>query len=266
MDLATEPRLSDPIHHLQSDVYRLAADTLRRTMPGPPPDSPELWDDRIHVALVEVAAMVPANAKEAFLAARSVAAGAHASDCLDQVRQCANDPKQVRLLYAQAASMGREERGFCGTLLRMQAARGKRDADDDTRERAALTEHRMIGRLMQGLESLPPLPPVAAPPAPAPEAEPAPDEVPPPRPLAWSDLTEEEQQRSLLWQEADRYALYNTVQVQQIRKLGGLPPDCGYEPPRPEVLDIIINGDTSTLRWADTYVAWVPPEGYVAGS
>ena len=266
MDLATEPRLSDPIHHLQSDVYRLAADTLRRTMPGPPPIRPSFGTTASTWPSSRSPPWCRPTPRKPFLAARSVAAGAHASDCLDQVRQCANDPKQVRLLYAQAASMGREERGFCGTLLRMQAARGKRDADDDTRERAALTEHRMIGRLMQGLESLPPLPPVAAPPAPAPEAEPAPDEVPPPRPLAWSDLTEEEQQRSLLWQEADRYALYNTVRVQQIRKLGGLPPDCDYEPPRPEILDLIINGDTSNLRWADSYVGWVPPEGYVAGS
>jgi hypothetical protein len=261
MDLATEPRPPDPVHQRQRGVYRLAADTLRRTMPRPPPDSPELWDDRIHVALVEVAAMAPGNAKEAILAARSVAAGAHASDCMDQARRCVNDPKSLRLLYAQAASMGREERGFCGTLLRMQAARGKREADDPTRESAALTEDGVIGLLTEGLESLPPLPPIVA--APAPEAEPPPAEVLPPRPLAWSDLTEEEQRKSRLRTEADQFAIYNTVRAKQIRQLGGLPPDCDYEPPRPEILDLIIKGDTSNLRFADTYEAWVAPPGYV---
>jgi hypothetical protein len=114
-----------------------------------------------------------------------------------------------------------------------------------------LTAPEIAGLMTQALATLPPPPPALDAAAPA-----EPERT---RPLAWSDLTEQEQQASLLQQEADRYALYNTVRVQRIRTLGGLPPDCDYEPPRPEILDLIINGDTSTLRWADTYVAWVPP-------
>jgi hypothetical protein len=60
--------------------------------------------------------------------------------------------------------------------------------------------------------------------------------------------------------EAGKYAVLNPVRVQQIRKLGGLPPDCDYEPPRPEVLHEIIHGNCSNLRWADTYEPYVMPE------
>jgi hypothetical protein len=116
-----------------------------------------------------------------------------------------------------------------------------------------IAEPELAALITQALATMSPMPPLA------PAATPPPPEEVPPRPLAWSDLTEDEQRISLLWQEADRYAMHHTVQVQQIRQLGGLPPDYDYEPPRPEVLDIIIHGDTSTLRWADTYVAWVPP-------
>ena len=99
--------------------------------------------------------------------------------------------------------------------------------------------------LQQGLESLPPLPPVVA--AAAPEAAPPPAEEPAPRPLAFSELTEQEQQKSRLRTEADGYTIHNTVRIKQIRQLGGLPPDCDYEPPRPELLGFLTHGTGSNL-------------------
>jgi hypothetical protein len=118
--------------------------------------------------------------------------------------------------------MGRAERGFIGVLLRLQAAQRKREAGDTTCDSDALTTHCVLGMLQQGLESLPPGPPVAA----APPAAPAEPERT--RPLAFSELTEHEQQRSRLRSEADGYTLPNRVRVKQIRQLGGLPPDCDY--------------------------------------
>ena len=120
------------------------------------------------------------NAREASIAARSVAAGAHASYCTAQIGRFANDPKRVAQFHAQAASMGREKRGFIGALLRLQAARRKREADDTTCDSDALTTQCVLGMLQQGLESLPPGPPVPAAPPPAP-AEPERT-----RPLAFS--------------------------------------------------------------------------------
>jgi hypothetical protein len=149
--------------------------------------------------------------------------------------------------------MGRAERGFIGVLLRLQAARRKREAGDTTCDSDALTTHCVLGMLQQGLESLPPGPPVAA----APPAAPAEPERT--RPLAFSELTEHDQQRSRLRSEADGYTLPNRVRVKQIRQLGGLPPDCDYEPPWPKLLDFLIHGTGSNLLWADTYEPWVPP-------
>ena len=42
---------------------------------------------------------------------------------------------------AQAAAMARQAHGAINTLLRVQAARQKRDANSETRDRAAWTEH-----------------------------------------------------------------------------------------------------------------------------
>jgi len=97
---------------------------------------------------------------------------------------------------------------------------------------------------------------VAAVPAAA-AAVPAPEKV---RYRDYSEWSEEEKQADRLRSKADHWAILNTVQAKRIRQHGGLPPDCDFEPPEPEVLHAIINGDTSNLRWADTYEPWVPPK------
>jgi len=95
MEPPNQPETLDPDHKLQWDTYLVAANTLRETMPPPvSTDAPGLWDTRLRVALAEVAAMVPVNASEAPIAARSVAAGAHASYCTAQMGRFANDPKR----------------------------------------------------------------------------------------------------------------------------------------------------------------------------
>ncbi len=59
----SQPPTLDADHKLQWDIYLLAANTLRETMPLPvATDAPGLWDTRLRVALAEVAAMVPARA------------------------------------------------------------------------------------------------------------------------------------------------------------------------------------------------------------
>jgi hypothetical protein len=51
------------------------------------------------------------------------------------------------------------------------------------------------------------------------------------------------------------------MQVKRIRQHGGLPPDCDFEPPDPELLHAIVTGNGSNLRWADRYEPYVAPEG-----
>jgi len=245
----------DPAVQLQQDIYALAAEILRATLPPPLVDTPEAWARRDRVALAAVAALVPGNPAEAKLAARHVAEGEHADDCLRLAAQHAADLKQAAQLRAQAASMSREARGCLSSLLRLQAVRKKREANDATRDSAAITEHCVFGLMTDALERAPPRPPAAAVvPAAAAAAAPPAEKV---RYRDYSEWSKEEQQADRLRADADRWAILNTVPAKRIRQHGGLPPDCDFEPPAPEVLQAIINGNTSTLRWADTYEPWV---------
>ena len=263
MTATPPPHPQDPDLQLQRDIHRVAAEILRAMLPPPLTDTPEAWDLRNRAALAEVASLIPGNPAEARLAARQVAAGAHADDCMRQVAWHRADPKRADQLRAQAAKMGREARGYAATLLRLQAVRKKRDANDDTRESAAWTEHSFLGLMTQALDSLPPdVPP------PAPEAAPPPGaaatEPPPPpgvmRPRDYEEWSDEEKRQDRVRWQADRYAILHTERVKLIRQRGGLPPDCDFEPPPPEVLHEIIHGNGSNLRWADTYKPYVMPD------
>jgi len=248
----SQPSPSDPARELQRDVYYQAVEILRSMLPGPLTDTPEAWARRDRVAIAKVAAMVPANPAEGELAAHHVALMAQAADALRQVLQHADDLQRAAQCRAQAASAGREARGCLGALLRAQAARRKYEATDAGREDAAQMEHSTFDGMTEVLESMPPAREAAAAlVVTAPE---------PPPPLTPEEAAEVEKQ-GVLKRRASRYAILNTVQVKRIRQHGGLPPDCDFEPPDPELLHAIVTGDGSNLRWADTYEPWVAPEG-----
>jgi hypothetical protein len=268
--LSTQP---DPAERLQREVYLQTVDTLRRAMPPPVDASPETMLRSHRVAIAKVAAMVPVNAQEADLAANAVAASTHAADCLRLAVRHASDLKLAGQLRAQAASMGRESRGYCTALLRMQAARQKRDSNDKTGDSATWAEHISLGLMTRALDILPELPlPTAEPerpptaawgslPAPAsepaevPEPPPAAEPEPPPEP---PNSPEEAARREHFARKASYYAVVHTMQAQRIRKHRGMPPDANFEAPEPELLDAIIHGNGSNLRWCDEYVPWVP--------
>jgi hypothetical protein len=245
----------DPELQLQRDIYYRAAETLRGMLPPLLEDTPEALARRDRVAIATVASMVPCNPAEAALAAQHVAALAHASDCYQQAVHHAADPKRVAQSRAQAASMGREARGFLGSLLRLQAARQKREAHDASRESALWTERSALGLMNQALETMPPPPPAA----PAPPTAAAPEPRPPSPflpPREYDDWSDEEKRLDRLRAAASRYAVLHTMRVQLIRKLGKLPDNCDFEPSSPELLQEIITGNHSNLRWADTYEPW----------
>ena len=267
-DQPPPPPPPNPEHLLQWEIQRAAADALRHALPPPIVDTPENRIARDQVALSKVTAMIPANPAEVELAAAHVAAMAHYFACLREAAEFDTAaPDLARKCRAQAASMSREARGLLGRLERMQAIRGKREANPEDCNSAHWTEHCLHGGMTQALASLPPQAPPRPPPPPAarPAAEPA-AAKPKWAPLRdYNDWTPEEKARERLRGEAGRYAVLNPVRVKQIRKLGGLPPDCDYEPPRPEVLHEIIHGNGSNLRWADTYEPYVMPEAEAKG-
>jgi hypothetical protein len=254
----------DPAHQLQRDIHYQAVATLRGMLPPLVHATPEDWARRDRVALATVAAMVPCNPAEARLAALHVATLARAKDCLAQVARHTDDVKTAGKLRAQAASMGRESRGYLGALFLLQSVRVKREAKDASRNSAGWAEHCVLGLMTEALEGMPAAagPVVVAASASAPAIESAaetPSPPPQPRYRDYNDWSDEVKRRDRLSWETGRYAVRNTMRVKLIRRLGGLPPDCDFEPPSPELLHGIIHGTRPNLRWADTSEPWVSP-------
>ncbi|HEY6440345.1 MAG TPA: hypothetical protein VIY55_10015 [Acetobacteraceae bacterium] len=105
--------------------------------------------------------MLPSNSEEAHIAARSVGLAIYAMDCLRQARDCRGN--------AQAVSTERKAQSARTLLLRLQAERRKREADNATADKAAWPEHCAIGLMADALGHASPGPtPKPPPPAPPP--------------------------------------------------------------------------------------------------
>jgi hypothetical protein len=159
----------DPARQRQPEILRHAAEALREMLPAPQENTPEGWAERDRLALAIVASLLPATLVEADLAAHHVAATAHACECLRQAAHHRANPQLAGVLRAQAATFGREARSYQSMLLRVQAVRRKRHANEAFRAADAATEQRVYRLMMEALESLPP----PRPRPPAPQANPA---------------------------------------------------------------------------------------------
>jgi hypothetical protein len=74
MDHDPAPEPTDLSLQLPRSTYRQLLHMLRGMLPDPEDDTPEALAYRDHAAIAQVAAMLHANADEAFLAAQSVGA------------------------------------------------------------------------------------------------------------------------------------------------------------------------------------------------
>src|SRR5487761_258402 len=171
------PHLAD---RLPADAYYQLIRMLRLTLPPPPTDSPDDLARRDHAAIARIAALAPANAAEADVAAQFVAASEQWKDCLKLARERAREPNVAAKCRAQALSMMRQANSALRLLLRMQELRAKREADSAACDRAAWTEHRAIVLMAEALSPQAAAPPTGAAPHPAP----APVQQPEAAPLA----------------------------------------------------------------------------------
>jgi hypothetical protein len=127
------------INVLTRDTYYQAIHDLHEGLPPPITDDPEELARRDNVAMAEVASMAPANAEEVSLAVLCVTASAHAKDTFRLTRGSGQDAAKNR---AQFASLMRQATGARSLLLRVQAARLKREASDNpAADAAAWIEH-----------------------------------------------------------------------------------------------------------------------------
>jgi hypothetical protein len=155
--------------------------------------------------------------------------------CLRLARDYATaDPAYFLKLSALAVGMMRQARGARSLLLRVQAARQKREADNAAADKAAWTEHCAIGLMADALGRTPP--PATAEPPPSSATLPIQEPMPQPEPTA----------------EADQYALIYPRRAALIRTHGGLPASCDFGPPSPDLVHAIVAGTSATLRALDS--------------
>jgi hypothetical protein len=222
METHPDPQRPDLLHQIPRDVCYQIMHTLRATMP-PASDAPEDIARRDNAAIAHVACLLPANTDEADLAAKYVAAGAHAIECLRLARKYRGSPELVLKCTAQAASMLRQARATRALLMRLQAERRKCPADPAGLDHAAGSEQAAIGLMTQALADAPPA--ATAPPP----AEPA----------------------ANMAAEADRYALAHRKRAALIRALGRLPDNLNVGPLAPGLIRAIVAGTSPVLRALD---------------
>src|SRR5271157_2277491 len=120
--------ITETLPHLPPAVARQTFHALISALPPPITDSPEDRAARDGEAIAAVAALHPADAFEARLAARIVAADAHAMECLRLAAQPGQDPLEARRCRAQANSMMRQSQSALHSLRTGQAKREKAEA------------------------------------------------------------------------------------------------------------------------------------------
>jgi len=91
----------------------------------------------------------------------------------------------------------------------------------------------------------PPLPPMPAPAAAPPRAQPS-------SPLRAPQQVNDDEPFFDLAAEAERYAVIYPRRAELIRRLGGLPYDCNFGPPEPELVRAIVTGTSPALRELDS--------------
>jgi hypothetical protein len=212
---------TDPAAELPRAIFYQLVYTLRTTLAPPVTDSPEDLTRRDNAAIGQVAALLPANADEADLACKYVAAGSRAMECFRLAHKYFGSPELILKFTALAGSMLRESRAARTMLMRVQAERQKREADSVAREAAASTERAALEQMAQALA-------VATPTA---------------KPVGEThDIAVE----------ADAYAFVHRKRAALIRSLGRLPDKLNFGLLSPELVRQIVTGTSEILRSLDT--------------
>ncbi len=171
MSASTPPNHTNLADQLPADVYYQLIHSLCLTLPAPLTDSPEDLARRNHSAIARIAALCPANAAEADVAAQHVAASEQWKDSLRLAQEADTTSYWAQKCRAQANSMMRQANSALRLLLRMQTAREKREKNQEAHDRAAWTEHCAIALMAQALSPQPNPAAIAKPPTPAPKSQ-----------------------------------------------------------------------------------------------
>jgi hypothetical protein len=119
---------TDALPKLPPTIARHTFFLLMESLPPPLSDAPEERAARNEAAIASLAALNPADAFEARLAARAVAADARATECLRLASVPKLHPDRVDQCLRQANAMMRASEPALRSLRTMQAARVKAEA------------------------------------------------------------------------------------------------------------------------------------------
>jgi hypothetical protein len=230
----------DPAIRRAALTYRHIYFTLTACLPPPRDDSPEALHERNEAAVAAAASLCPVTAAEAILAAQSVAAAAHATECL----RAANDPDMALVMAlkctAQAASMMRQSQSAIRSLQQMQAIRIKRDSNESAAAAAAMAEHIAASSMTTRLT-----PPMAEPEPAPPPSEPEIEPTPSPDAAVPAAAPPEHTQ-------AEIYAVLYPRRAALIRRHGGVPPDATFGPPDVVLVRALLVSRSPFVRALDT--------------
>ena len=240
-------QMQDPAIRRAALTYRHIYFTLTACLPPPRDDSPEALHERNEAAVAAAASLCPVTAAEAILAAQSVAAAAHATECL----RAANDPGMALAMAlkctAQAASMMRQSQSAIRSLQQMQAIRIKRDSNEAAAAAAAMAEHIAASSMTTRLTG-----PMAAPEPPPPEPliEPPLIEPAPPPEVDQPEVRTTEA-ASPDSPDAEMYAVLYPQRAALIRRHGGVPPDVTFGPPDEAMVRALLESRSPLVRALD---------------
>jgi hypothetical protein len=119
---------TDSLPQLPPSIARHTIFLLLESLPPPISDIPEERAARDEAAIASLAVLQPADAFEARLAARAVAADARATECLRLASVPKMHPDRVDQCLRQANAMMRASEAALRSLRAMQAAREKAEA------------------------------------------------------------------------------------------------------------------------------------------
>ena len=218
----------DDTDKLSASLTRELYADLANGIPSQPGETPETCAERIENAMAAIGALHPEDAYEARMAADIILGQAAAKDAYAQAYEYRADPAIGLRCRDQAKGMVRQYSALARDLTRRQAQRDKayNESHPATMERA--------GYWFRGV-SIPP---------PKPDPAPAQAEAPPPTPEP-----EEDKFRNMT--EAEKYAAMYPRRSAAIRAAGGLPPNPGFPPPEPGMVEQLLASTSPIVVDAD---------------
>jgi hypothetical protein len=243
----------NPLDQVSDSVFRYVVHCLYKDVLPPNITDPSETRLIIDAGIAAVASMIPANADEANIAVRVVTADANASACIGYAHQLAAAYEFVAAgkCRAQANHFHRTANAARALLLRVQAARRKREADRTTCDQDAWQEHCVAGLMVAATNGAatpePPSPPPVVTSGPAPRPRPGDDPATPPPTRTVAD----DDDKFAHYDIAEQYAAIYPRRAAEIRAHGGIPSAATWGRPDPETVEALLASTSPLVLQAD---------------